>query len=371
MLDLGRAVFPIKDAKLLTDSGNCTGCMKRAGNQPEVYEGIHPNVCTDPDCFAEKTAAHYLRLAAQARKAGMPVFEGDDATQQYGDIYRAGSEFVSPETQLYTFERIKAGAGMHGTVSSRLPTEKRPSVAAYIKEHGGVLMSLYNRAEVQLAFEAHGICESAEAKQERQSAVSAEARGEQHHALEQRESDTSAPSIDARAAEISAVRVALYRSVRPFLAGELPLVVMHTITKLLLRHAALPHDLLGDLYPHEDQSEDGVRAYIDSADHGEVQQLLCDLLIGDTLRAHHSDIDAAETDTGSMTLHAMAVALSKGQQAAEQDDASKQVTAQIESQQPARPVLKLRAKAPTEQKPTEGPLIKVKKSRTIPGTSVA
>jgi hypothetical protein len=133
MLDLGRADFPIKDAKLLADAGNCQGCMKLEGNQPEVYEGVHPNVCTEPDCFAEKTAMYYLQLAAQARKVGIPVFEGEDATKQYGEIHRASSEYVAPETGLYAFERISASARMHGTVITRLPADKRPPVVAYIR----------------------------------------------------------------------------------------------------------------------------------------------------------------------------------------------------------------------------------------------
>jgi ParB/RepB/Spo0J family partition protein len=365
MLDLGRAVFPIKDAKLLADAGNCQGCMKRAGNQPEVYEGVHPNVCTDPDCFAEKTAAHYQRLANQARKAGIPVFEGEDAQKQYGDIYRAGSEYVAPETGLYTFERIAAGAGMHGTFSSRLAADKRPPVVAYIKEQGCVLMSLYKRADAQLALEANGICESAEAKETRVAATQGQD-NQQHD-----EQDDEAPlspaksTKEARAAELTTERLALYRNVRPSLAGELPLVVLRTLTSLVLRDHALPDDLLADLYPFGDRSDEGVRAYIDTADRGEVQQLLCDLIIGDDLHINPWNIEEEETSEGHMALHAMSVALQLESQSTQSSVENGEQATDAAEQLSARPVLKLKPRESADEKSTEGPIIKVKKNRAV------
>src|SRR5471032_2910342 len=50
MLDLTKATFPIKDAKLLAAAGACAQCHKRAGNQPEVFKDVNADTCTDPDC---------------------------------------------------------------------------------------------------------------------------------------------------------------------------------------------------------------------------------------------------------------------------------------------------------------------------------
>jgi ParB/RepB/Spo0J family partition protein len=80
MLDLKNAVFPIRDAALLTEVGSCIECPKRSGNQPDAFEGEkHENLCTDPDCFAEKTAAHSKKAKQKAEARGQTVISGDEA----------------------------------------------------------------------------------------------------------------------------------------------------------------------------------------------------------------------------------------------------------------------------------------------------
>jgi hypothetical protein len=80
MLDLKNAVFPIKDAALLAEIGSCVECPKRSGNQQETFEGEkHENLCTYPDCFAEKTAAHSKKARQKAEERGQAVISGDEA----------------------------------------------------------------------------------------------------------------------------------------------------------------------------------------------------------------------------------------------------------------------------------------------------
>lgn len=80
MLDLKNAVFKIKDAQLLVDVGSCIECPKRSGNQPESFESEkHDNLCTDPDCFAEKTAAHSKNAKRLAEERGHTVISGAEA----------------------------------------------------------------------------------------------------------------------------------------------------------------------------------------------------------------------------------------------------------------------------------------------------
>lgn len=92
MLDLERrAVFPIKDAALLPDVGSCIECPKRSGNQQEDFEGEkHENLCTDPDCFAEKTAAHSKKAKQKAEDRGLTVISGEAAKKimpnSYGNL---------------------------------------------------------------------------------------------------------------------------------------------------------------------------------------------------------------------------------------------------------------------------------------------
>ncbi|MDY0965403.1 ParB/RepB/Spo0J family partition protein [Massilia sp. CFBP9026] len=91
MLDLKSAVFAIKDAALLADVGTCVECPKRSGNQQEAFEGEkHENLCTDPDCFAEKTAAHSKKAKQKAEDRGHSVISGAEAKKimpnSYGNL---------------------------------------------------------------------------------------------------------------------------------------------------------------------------------------------------------------------------------------------------------------------------------------------
>lgn len=88
MLDLKTAVFPIKDAALLTEVGSCIECPKRSGNQQDAFEGEkHENLCTDPDCFAEKTAAHSKKAKQKAEARGQTVISGDEAKKIMPNSY--------------------------------------------------------------------------------------------------------------------------------------------------------------------------------------------------------------------------------------------------------------------------------------------
>lgn len=217
---------------------------------------------------------------------------------------------------------------------------------------------------MQLALEAHGICESFEARRDRQSKdqVAANRQDNDEDQVNEQPQATYKPPASERAAKLSEERLALYRQVRPSLAGELPLAVVRTITKLILRDHALPDDLLADLYPFDDSSDEGVRAYIDTADRGAVQQLLCDLILGDDLQVNQWNIEGAEVSDAHMALHAISVAMQLAPQASPHSQNSERLE-HVTDQPTSRVILKLKAKEQSEEKQTDGPIIKVKKHR--------
>lgn len=81
MLRLVEAPFSRKDMDLVKAAGSCEACPKRTGNQPgELFEDVKSaDVCTDPDCYAKKKAAHVAKAAAEAKKAGQEVITGKAA----------------------------------------------------------------------------------------------------------------------------------------------------------------------------------------------------------------------------------------------------------------------------------------------------
>lgn len=103
-LDLSLAKFPIDDRELLPDIGNCTNCVHRTGNQPDLFGDVtSADVCTRPPCFERKTRAWFDASAAAAKARGVKVLPSADGIF---DEYRAGdhldnrSKYVAPNHEL-------------------------------------------------------------------------------------------------------------------------------------------------------------------------------------------------------------------------------------------------------------------------------
>ncbi len=80
MLRLKDAPFKTTDEKLLPRAGTCTACPKRTGNQPELFTDVDSvDVCTDPDCFAQKKAAWAVIKIAEAKAKERKVIQGKEA----------------------------------------------------------------------------------------------------------------------------------------------------------------------------------------------------------------------------------------------------------------------------------------------------
>jgi ParB/RepB/Spo0J family partition protein len=101
-LELRGALFDPEDPTLVTAAGVCSTCPKRSGNAPEFQDladkrsDAHhggpllygtpcgPDLCTDPDCWGEKKAAHLNRAAEALRRTGKAVVTGNAARQAIG-----------------------------------------------------------------------------------------------------------------------------------------------------------------------------------------------------------------------------------------------------------------------------------------------
>lgn len=80
MLQLGAAVFDIKDASLVAKAGSCSDCQKRTGANRTLFGDIdHADTCTDPKCFDTKKEAHHAAVADKAKAAGKTVIQGKEA----------------------------------------------------------------------------------------------------------------------------------------------------------------------------------------------------------------------------------------------------------------------------------------------------
>lgn len=80
MLRLDDAPFKIADGRLHGPS--CKLCPKRTGAAPDLFADVQSaDICTDPDCFHAKSAAHRSQIVAKAEAKGMTVIEGKEARE--------------------------------------------------------------------------------------------------------------------------------------------------------------------------------------------------------------------------------------------------------------------------------------------------
>ncbi|HEY9147036.1 MAG TPA: ParB/RepB/Spo0J family partition protein, partial [Thiobacillus sp.] len=174
MLNLADAVFPINDAKLLASAGACSKCPKRTGNDPELYPDVKSaDVCTDPDCFDEKRAAHNAALIVAANKKGIPVVEGDEARGLMNDRWSTSSELVTTDVGLFQFQRNAPHTKNGGSPGTLLAADALPPVATYAQANDGRVIAFYKRTDMQAALERAGVCETVDAHAERMKALKA------------------------------------------------------------------------------------------------------------------------------------------------------------------------------------------------------
>jgi len=297
MLKLGAAVFSLSDAKLLASAGSCVKCPKRAGNQPEVFEGIDPNVCTDPDCFAEKKAAHYNATITAANKKGIPIFEASEMHALISKSWSRDSELVHADMHLSYFERNAPATGNSGYVKDHLNSDTLPAAAAYAKKGDDQVIVFYRRTDVQRALEAVGACETVEAHAERMQSIAEnpELAPTKTAAQLRREKEAEEhAAARAQKEKESAFRLSVYKQLRQraSIAG-LSLLSLREYVRAVHDDRGLDSDV-HSLYDFDVRTD--LDEFINHADANALQLLLLDLMLGDRLDAAwwHGDADDDE-----------------------------------------------------------------------------
>jgi ParB/RepB/Spo0J family partition protein len=80
MAQIDTAEFDVNACDLVPNAGPCWSCDKFSRNDPTLIASIGSDICTDADCFANKTKAHRVLFVRQAKEAGKRlVLEGAEA----------------------------------------------------------------------------------------------------------------------------------------------------------------------------------------------------------------------------------------------------------------------------------------------------
>ncbi len=138
-LDLNNAPFDTH----ISAEGSCLSCPKRSGNYPELFPDIEsPDVCTDPDCFGQKKAAHVQFLISQAPK----VLTGAEAEKimPYGaQSWISGRDYAKPE---------ESASGNNGKSWSDLLGDDMPAPVLLVDDKNNTI-NLYETTALQQKLE--------------------------------------------------------------------------------------------------------------------------------------------------------------------------------------------------------------------------
>lgn len=311
MVDLTRALFKLTDATLLTLAGACTKCPKKSGNQPEVFSDIKSaDVCTDPECYAEKRLAHDALTIAAAGKVGIAVYEGEEgATRYHRNTNDKYTLFVKADAALWMFDRNSPATENYGNATMFLEGGLLPEPAWYVKHDNGDLTPFYDKALIQKLLEDAGACETVEIHAARMADVRAMAEKKEAAAntpakqAEVAKARTEEAAAEKRAEQDELYRIELYKRLRAKGANGFSLASLREFTKLALTTHELPDQAL--TYQFDTSTTESIHAYIDQAGLPDVQLLLVDMLMGDCLTTDgYFDEDDSADQVNAM--HAMA-----------------------------------------------------------------
>lgn len=157
------ALFDPVDAALLPDAGACTVCPKRAGNAPEFADiadqkerprwgssnHYGADVCTDPDCFAAKKAAHLARQAAALEAAGKTVVAGAKARaalSAVNGVLKPGAAYVPAAQVRKALAAARPKKGRGGAIVA--PAPAAPSKLVIQDPRTGKTLEAYRRDDL-------------------------------------------------------------------------------------------------------------------------------------------------------------------------------------------------------------------------------
>lgn len=155
MKDVGKAPFDPEDAGLCPKAGPCSACPKRAGNMPGYIEEAKksPNVCTDFECFRDKTRA---AAEAKAAKKGLKLLSRDESE----DFFRHGHFYVDHSKGWVDPSEHNYDDSKHRAYKELLQPEQYKELARLVLESDGTLHEVLAKKALAAAIKKAGIIKS-------------------------------------------------------------------------------------------------------------------------------------------------------------------------------------------------------------------
>jgi ParB/RepB/Spo0J family partition protein len=152
MLRLAEAPFPRGDESLVPGAGRCHDCLKRTGNQKDLFSDVKSaDVCTDPQCFDAKKLAYVELQKSVARAAGRKIIEGAEAEKikpnNWSDDLNGG--YVDLDKKLYR-------NGKQVTVRQLLGKDVPVTDLLIDPHHAGSVIEVVSKATIEEKLRAKG-----------------------------------------------------------------------------------------------------------------------------------------------------------------------------------------------------------------------
>ena len=153
MLQLKGAPFDTKDKTLGGKAGPCTICLKRTGNQKELFPDIQSaDVCTDPTCFKMKKNAFMQRILEKLKASGKVILPLDESKK----LFRYEHDETPDNKYLNIKERSYYG-NKYMALQQVLKATKDVNIIYAIQPFSGKLIEMIDKAELPKVLKAAGI----------------------------------------------------------------------------------------------------------------------------------------------------------------------------------------------------------------------
>lgn len=152
MLRLDEAPFKTSDAQLVPAAGACGPCLKRTGNQSDLFGDVKSKeVCTDPACYAKKRDAAAALKRADAEASGRKVISGKEAKIVLPTKYSAlQGGYVKLDDRCYDDAKSRTYRQILGA--------KGVKTAALLQDpHEGELIDVMHKTDLKKALADKGI----------------------------------------------------------------------------------------------------------------------------------------------------------------------------------------------------------------------
>lgn len=123
MLKMSTAPFATDCPDLLASAGACTTCPKRTGADPVIFADVSADMCTDPECWADKKHAQVMRKLIEAKETGQKVITGAAAKKlaPYG-MQSTLTGYLRLDEKNYQAQGDNWGKTTRELLGERIPT---------------------------------------------------------------------------------------------------------------------------------------------------------------------------------------------------------------------------------------------------------